>query len=138
MRLIDADKAKIEVANYLLHCVDKGKINIDVTEVQTNLFNIINAQPTAYDVEAVVAELNRFAEEGFSCGSCPYDYLENCKGGCEAGAFIKAIEIVRNGGKDALRGCGNCKHQPEPLTTCDWMKSQTVVFKECPRWERKE
>ena len=57
MRLIDADEAKIEVANYLLHCVDKGKINIDVTEVQTNLFNIINAQPTAYDVEAVVEKL---------------------------------------------------------------------------------
>jgi len=44
-------------------------------------------------------------------------------------------EIVR--GKER-KYCGNCKHQPEPLTTCDWLKSQTVVFKECPRWERKE
>lgn len=40
--------------------------------------------------------------------------------------------------KYALKGCGNCKHQPEPLTPCEWLKSQTQIIKECPRWERKE
>lgn len=31
--------------------------------------------------------------------------------------------------------CNNCKHQPEPLLMCDWMKEQPTVYLKCPRWE---
>lgn len=33
--------------------------------------------------------------------------------------------------------CNNCKHQPEPLLMCDWMKEQPTVYLKCPRWEAK-
>ena len=33
------------------------------------------------------------------------------------------------------QGCKNCKHQPEPLQTCDWLKMQKSVALICPKWE---
>lgn len=33
------------------------------------------------------------------------------------------------------QGCRNCKHQPEPLQTCDWLKMQKSVVIICPKWE---
>ena len=56
-RLIDADDLKAEIANYFLSCVDRGKIVIDIPEMQSELYKLINAQPTAYNVEKVVEEL---------------------------------------------------------------------------------
>lgn len=93
-------------------------------------------QPTAYDVEAKVAELEKKSEEYNEKADrhIVYEdwftrYLSIAKG------IDIAIEIVR--GKER-KYCGNCKHQPEPLTTCEWLKSQTQIIKECPRWEGKE
>lgn len=74
----------------------------------------------AYDVEAVVAELEK----------------ESFEDSCGRAILLSDVErIVR--GKER-KYCGNCKHQPEPFTTCDWLKLQPVVFKECPLWERQE
>ena len=56
-RLIKADDLKVEIANYFLSCVDKGKIVIDITEMQVELYKIVNSQPTAYNMEKVVEEL---------------------------------------------------------------------------------
>ena len=56
-RMIDADDLKAEIANYFLSCVDRGEIVIDIPEMQSELYKLINAQPTAYDVEKVVGEL---------------------------------------------------------------------------------
>lgn len=36
------------------------------------------------------------------------------------------------------KGCNNCKYQPGPLLTCDWLKTQTAMFMRCPRWEPRE
>lgn len=36
------------------------------------------------------------------------------------------------------QGCRNCKHQPEPLQTCDWLKMQKSVVIICPKWELRE
>lgn len=33
------------------------------------------------------------------------------------------------------QGCKNCKYQPEPLQTCDWLKMQKSVVIICPKWE---
>lgn len=35
-------------------------------------------------------------------------------------------------------GCRNCKHQPAPLTMCDYGKRRTCVELICTGWERKE
>lgn len=39
---------------------------------------------------------------------------------------------------EEYKGCRNCKHQPEPLQTCDWLKHQIIFYKVCPMWELKE
>lgn len=122
MRLIDADSMIDDLKNQM-----KTATNPFFAMFCDNCIAHLEKRPTAYNVEAVVA---RLAEKSWLHVKHLEFYASKI---CD-----DAIEIVRNGGKDALRGCGNCKHQPEPLTTCDWMKSQTVVFKECPRWERKE
>ena len=66
-------------------------------EVETALMlrTAFHTSKVAYDVEAVVAELEKFLVDGFDCSDCHYDYLKSCKSSCEAGAFAKAIEIVR-------------------------------------------
>lgn len=35
------------------------------------------------------------------------------------------------------KGCANCKHQPMPLMTCEWLKTKKEVMVQCPRWEKK-
>lgn len=35
-------------------------------------------------------------------------------------------------------GCRNCKHQPEPLTMCDYGKQRNHVELICTGWERKD
>lgn len=39
---------------------------------------------------------------------------------------------------EEYKGCRNCKYQPEPLKTCDWIKEQKEVYRVCPMWELKE
>lgn len=34
-------------------------------------------------------------------------------------------------------GCNNCIYQPEPLTTCERMRTDTLQLV-CPSWEEKE
>ena len=36
------------------------------------------------------------------------------------------------------KGCRNCKYQPEPLQTCEWLKNQKTFYTICPMWELKE
>lgn len=84
-RLIDADE--------LIKCLDNCVWN-DATEV-------VKAQPTAYDVEKVVAELEQQAEQyrnrgfeheqkGFSAMADKY-YGKQC-------SYLHAIDIVKAGG----------------------------------------
>lgn len=46
--------------------------------------------------------------------------------------FIGAIQELKD-----YQGCRNCKNQPEPMQTCDWLRTQTSVHKICPRWEKR-
>lgn len=39
---------------------------------------------------------------------------------------------------EEYNGCRNCKYQPGPLQTCDWLKHQKIFYKLCPMWELKE
>lgn len=39
---------------------------------------------------------------------------------------------------EEYKGCRNCKYQPEPMKTCDWIKHQKEVYRVCPMWELKE
>ena len=39
---------------------------------------------------------------------------------------------------EEYKGCRNCKYQPEPMQTCDWIKHQKEVYRVCPMWELKK
>ena len=87
MRLIDAD----ELIKCLEHCIWN-----DATEV-------VNAQPTAYDVEKVVAKLEEKKElhtEHYN--NSIYKYFPDVKQRYEQIQLVidKIINIVRNGGKE--------------------------------------
>ena len=90
MRLIDADKLMQGIRN-------------TITEQSSTLnwLNLINRQPTAYDVDAVVERLEKEKQTSTSakaeaiigmCGASANHY------GGEECAYQRAIEIVKGGG----------------------------------------
>lgn len=88
MRLIDADLLK-------QNCKCTGRFNDNFVGVDLiTLARVIDNQPTAYDVEKVVEEL-----ECDRCESC--SLLEVCAGSiCCGKCHEKIIEIVKQGGVD--------------------------------------
>lgn len=91
-RLIDADKLK-------------GAINASLNTGRETfpaeiMYEAVDAQPTAYDVDKVVAELEK--ESKSSCGmykaNCPYFRSKTIF--CEQCAILRAIQIVKGGGID--------------------------------------
>lgn len=94
MRLIDADALKQDLRKYQIESL------IAHTE-EKNVFDIINEQPTAYDVEKVLGALEHQAEQyrnrgfeheqlGYSLSADKY-YGKQC-------SYLHAIDIVRKGG----------------------------------------
>lgn len=94
MRLIDADKVIEELDGYSLSIeVNPSMTTGDIIKKTVEICNayfmkVINDQPTAYDVNAVVRELIVELE---SCAN--YDLGEIAK-------LKKAIAIVKRGGRD--------------------------------------
>ena len=39
---------------------------------------------------------------------------------------------------EEYKGRRNCKYQPEPIQTCDWIKHKKEVYRVCPMWELKK
>ena len=35
-------------------------------------------------------------------------------------------------------GCSNCKHQPQPMQPCDWVKKRKLAELICSKWEKKD
>lgn len=94
MRLIDADEFKEQVIGAALK---DGTCN--VVEIADALVNLIDTQPTAYDVDKVVEQLERMKKPA----SCPPKYVKKpCIGDttCERCKMTYAVEIVKAGGTD--------------------------------------
>lgn len=74
----------------------KGNVLVDVT---SNLENAIAEQPTAYDLDKVVKDLEEYAHSDI-CGSCRScrisDDINNIE--CENCGALGALEIVKGGG----------------------------------------
>jgi hypothetical protein len=86
MRLIDADVLKLELRRYQIESL------IEHSE-EKNVFDVINEQPTAYDREKVMAELEEEKRKVFIDGKEMYQ--ENY--------FIdidRAIGMVKRGGAE--------------------------------------
>lgn len=86
MRLIDADLLK-------KNCKCTGKFEDNFKGVDLiELAKVIDAQPTAYDVDKVVAELEEIKNDRDCQTYCYEFYKKKCKN------YDKAIDIVRKGG----------------------------------------
>ena len=88
MRLIDAD-ALIEA----MKKTESEYENAMTCPSWWSAFNVISEQPTAYDVDKVVAELESFAklaEDRWTNGTSKHAYQEHK-------CWVKAIEIVKAG-----------------------------------------
>lgn len=100
MRLIDGTIQALPLLNYIL---ERKETFIKVLKKSDNdflfamLMDYFDSQPTTYDVEAVVAELEKEkaqADYYFHYDDDDKYFLGKLNG------FRKAIEIVRNGGKE--------------------------------------
>lgn len=95
MKLIDADALKE-------YCMRASKSDDDFRRVSlATLASVIDAQPTAYDVDKVVEQL----EEVEKIMTSPVNkdcFGEECRASdCTVCLICKAIEIVKGGGVDA-------------------------------------
>ena len=80
-------------------------LGLDSLPWEEQVDEIVDAIPTAYDVEAVVRELEEKIEHHWEQANYCYDnelYIANSEhlGKCEA--FRDAIEIVKRGGRNEL------------------------------------
>lgn len=76
MRIIDADKFKQQIAGMaIVNGYSAQKVN--------KMCELIDAQPTAYDLDKVVAQLEEYREEmeQFKCGGMLSDMIEVVKAG---------------------------------------------------------
>lgn len=87
MRLIDADK----VIDYLEEVKKESPSLVDVTHI-IGFQSVIDAQPTAYDVDTVVNQLELYSFE-FGTDTLPSHYVR----------LSDAIAIVKEGGKMEAR-----------------------------------
>lgn len=101
-RLIDAEDFSRTVSQYMKNCIDQNKYNMDVVDINVDIQELLDKQPTIYDVDKVVEKLE--CAEGTVCGH--KDNTNGC-GGCAGctkcnmeDAYRYAIEIVRKGGRD--------------------------------------
>ena len=98
-RLIDVDKLIEDIYSNAYACTNDEINKILHKQLETNI-NVINNQPTAFDVDKVVKQLE--CEEGTVCGHKLIN--KNCFGceGCDdckmEDAYRYAIEIVKVGG----------------------------------------
>lgn len=126
MRLIDADKMDEE----LFYKEMSGKDTLITCETA---FNMIKEQPTAYDVENVVEQLQNMSN------GIPLQYEYNYEQGVSDG-LDKAIEIVKQGGIETNNVCEWQKYDYKTICSPherDWSIPAMKDFKYCPHCGKK-
>lgn len=94
MRLIDADALIERIDDEIRKAIEREEIYDYMEDDRSHLIAWLQTQPTAYDVDSVIEELE-INEEFFRDMDDDF-YYEGMHH-----AFIDAIEIVRRGGVDA-------------------------------------
>ena len=94
MRLIDADLLKKNIAKWVQGGDPQETVMIKLDDILVSVIMEIDEQPTAYDVEKVVKQLE----------DMKLIRVEQCHGDYEIEVmannnFVDAIDIVKNGGK---------------------------------------
>jgi hypothetical protein len=102
MRLIDADALIEEIKSLQVFVTGlragRGILNEYAKQYRESLLRIVEEQPTAYDVENVVAELEKLKQHNKELSEGAY--LEDDKSFyfCAYTNFARAIGIVKRGG----------------------------------------
>lgn len=94
-RLIDADKLYEDLANNLgviMGDGSDGKVIDTYSVIGDIIHDTVAKQPTAYDVDAVVKQLDRSSDY--------YEFEEQGREHVQMVDFEEAIEIVKGGGVD--------------------------------------
>jgi hypothetical protein len=98
-RLIDEEALKKSIEKWLNPDPNADRM-VNIDDIAVSVMMEIEEQPTAYDVDKVVAELKK--ESKSSCGMykarCPY--IKSKTIFCEQCAMLRAIQIVKGGGID--------------------------------------
>lgn len=105
-RLIDADLLEEAIREYFKSHVTDSSCIVDGVDCNADICRIVKEQPTAFDVEEVVKQLESIKEKEYGvcsdedCGYCKY--FSRCRYGNMAYMLTldKAIEIVKRGGRD--------------------------------------
>lgn len=104
MKLIDADLLKENILKWLKPSKPDETEMIEVTDALVSTMMEIDEQPTAFDVDKVVEQIESIKEKeqgactDEQCGFC--DYFNDCQDGdmCDKLALDEAIKIVKGGG----------------------------------------
>lgn len=92
MRLIDADELITLTQKDMEFAFNNGFL--DMAFEREHLIKVIRNQPTAYSIDKVVEELEKFADENYKA----YCIAFNSDDRAEYDAYTNAIEIVKGGG----------------------------------------
>lgn len=88
MRLIDADKLKEQFRQL------KGEESLAGMFAE-EMVKMVEEQPTAYDLDKVVEDLEELRDGNYDFDCCPY---KDTNVSCDKCHMIRAIDVVRRGG----------------------------------------
>lgn len=99
MRLIDADLLKKDITKWLKPSKPDETEMIEVTDVLVSTMIEIEKQPTAFDVDKVIEQMEH-KRANFDCKSCRYGNVEGevCNKDCSDALIDSLLEIVKGGG----------------------------------------
>ena len=99
MRLIDADKLILYLNDYALQTAPFKGERAEAYNAIKQCIEAVEEQPTAYDIDKVVEELEKLADENYKA----YCIAFNSDDRAEYDAYTNAIEIVKHegGGKES-------------------------------------
>lgn len=88
MRLIDAEKLKEQFRQM------KGEESL-ASMFAEDMMKAVEAQPTAYDLEKVIEDLEELRDGNYDFDCCPY---KETNISCDKCHMIRAIDLVKRGG----------------------------------------
>lgn len=103
-RLIDADLLKKNIAKWLNTGDPQETEMVKLDDIAVSVIMEIEEQPTAYDMEKVVAELEEIDANMYTVDNCKNE-CNDIDSNCHKCYLAKITEIVRKGGVDHERIC---------------------------------
>lgn len=101
MRLIDADLLKENILKWLKPSAPDETKMIEVTDALVSTMIEIDKQPTAFDVNKVIKQMEH-KRANFDCKTCKYNFDDEenkmCSNDCSDALIDNLLEIVKGGG----------------------------------------